>query len=102
MSKTRSRNLPAVLTTHEQGLDIDAIAWNAIFLPKGTPREIADKLNAALATTLDTPTVRDQLTEMGVDLIAPDRRSPEYLQTFVETEIAKWARIIKAANIKPQ
>jgi len=43
--------------------------------------------------------VKERMQELGVDLVAPERRSPQYLQTFVETEIAKWAGPIKAAAL---
>ena len=48
---------------------------------------------------MSTPTVGSRMQELGVDLVAPERRSPEYLQKFVESEIAKWAVPIKAAGV---
>ena len=87
----------------EQGLpDFDASAWNVIVLPKDTPRDIADRLHTALFEALDTPTVRDRLNQMGASVVPKERRSAAYLQKWVETEIAKWAGIVKAAGITPQ
>jgi tripartite-type tricarboxylate transporter receptor subunit TctC len=103
MSRERSPILPELPTTHEQGLDnVEAIAWNAIFLPKGTPAPIVEKLHGAIFAALDTPAVRSRLIELGANMITPDRRSPAYLKKFVEDEIAKWATTIKAAGINPQ
>ena len=48
---------------------------------------------------MNAPAVKDRMQELGVDLVAPERRSPEYLQEFVENEIAKWADPIKAAGV---
>ena len=49
---------------------------------------------------MDTPSVMQRLKEIGADLVAPERRSSQYLQKFVESEIAKWAAPIKAAGIQ--
>lgn len=103
MSHERSPILPELATTGEQGLPhVEAIAWNAVFLPKDTPSPIVEKLHGAIFAALDTPAVRDRLIQLGANMIAPERRSPAYLKTFVEDEIAKWAGTIKAAGIEPQ
>ena len=99
-TRNRSPALPALPSAHEQGLaNFEAYGWNAIFLPKGTPDAIVRKLNAALVATLDTPSVRERMKEIGADIPSPDRRSPEFLQKFVESEIEKWAGPIKAAGV---
>jgi tripartite-type tricarboxylate transporter receptor subunit TctC len=103
LSAERSPILPDVATGNEQGLPgVEAIAWNAIFLPRNTPNAIVNKLHRAIFAALDTPAVRDRLIELGASMITPERRSPDYLTKFVETEIAKWAATIKAAGIDPQ
>ena len=100
LARSRSSLLPSLATAHEQGLvDFEAITWNAFFLPKGTPAPIIKKLNDAVVEAMSTPTVGSRMQELGVDLVAPERRSPEYLQKFVESEIAKWAVPIKAAGV---
>ena len=100
LSKSRSPLLPTLATAHEQGLtDFEAITWNAFFLPKGTPTAIVKKLNAAVIDAMDSPAVKDRLHDLGVTLVAPERRTPDYLQKFVESEIEKWAGPIKAAGI---
>ena len=101
LAKTRSSLLPTLPSADEQGLtNFDASAWNAFFLPKGTPAAIVRKLNAAALTTMETPSVQQRLKELGTDLVAPERRSPEYLEKFVRSEIEKYAGPIKAAKIR--
>jgi tripartite-type tricarboxylate transporter receptor subunit TctC len=100
LARSRSSLLPSLATAQEQGLvDFEAITWNAFFLPKGTPAPIVKKLNDAVVEAMNAPAVKDRMQELGVDLVAPERRSPEYLQKFVESEIAKWAAPIKAAGV---
>jgi tripartite-type tricarboxylate transporter receptor subunit TctC len=100
LGKDRSPSMPALATAQEQGLaNVEAATWNAIFLPKGTPAPIVRKLHDAMVGTLDTPAVQERLKEIGATVAAPDRRSPEYLQRLVESEIAKWAAVIKAAGV---
>jgi tripartite-type tricarboxylate transporter receptor subunit TctC len=103
MSKGRLGLLPALPSAHEQGLaDFDASSWYGIFAPKGTPAPILQKLHAATVAALDTPSVQKQMTEVGADVVAANRRSPQYLQTFVEKDIKMWADIIKKAGITPE
>jgi tripartite-type tricarboxylate transporter receptor subunit TctC len=103
MSKQRSPILPMLASVHEQGLpDFDASAWNAIFLPKGTPAAIVEKLRQAIIATMDTPAVRQRFNELGANMVPPQQRTPEYLQKFVESEIEKWTATVKAANIKAE
>jgi tripartite-type tricarboxylate transporter receptor subunit TctC len=65
----------------------------------GTPAAIVKKLDDVAIEAMNAPAVRDRMQELGVDLVAPERRSPDYLQKFVESEIAKWASPIKAAGV---
>jgi tripartite-type tricarboxylate transporter receptor subunit TctC len=100
LRKRRSPLLPQLATAHEQGLaDFDATSWHGFFLPKGTPAAIVQKLNAATVATMNTPAVLARMREIDASAAAAERRSPDYLQTFVASEIAKWAVPIKAANV---
>jgi tripartite-type tricarboxylate transporter receptor subunit TctC len=100
LARSRSSLLPSLATAQEQGLaDFEAITWNAFFLPKGTPAAVVKKLNDAVVAAMNAPAVKDRMRDLGVDLVAPERRSPDYLQQFVESEIAKWAGPIKAAGV---
>ena len=100
LTRERSPILPDLASAYEQGLtDFEASIWYALFLPRGTPAAVIGRLHAAALVTMETPSVRERLKDIGATVAAPDRRSPEYLQRFVESEIAKWAVPIKAANI---
>ena len=100
LTRARSPNLPALASAHEQGLaDFEASNWAAVFLPKGTPAPIIQKLHDAIVEAANTPAVQKRLKDNGVDLVAPERRSPDYLATFVASEIAKWAGPIKASGV---
>ncbi|HEY6258019.1 MAG TPA: tripartite tricarboxylate transporter substrate-binding protein [Xanthobacteraceae bacterium] len=98
-TKTRSPLLPNLATAQEQGLkDFEAYTWNAFFMPKGTPEAIVKKLNAATIETMNTPAVQERLRDIGATIVAPERRSSEYLAKFVASEIEKWAGPIKASG----
>jgi tripartite-type tricarboxylate transporter receptor subunit TctC len=100
LARSRSSLLPSLATAHEQGLvDFEAITWNAFFLPKGTSAAIVKKLNDAVIEATNATAVKDRMQDLGVDLVTPERRSPDYLQKFVESEIAKWAGPIKSAGV---
>jgi tripartite-type tricarboxylate transporter receptor subunit TctC len=101
LTRERSPILPDLPTAHEQGLaGFDAYTWNAVFLPKGTPPPLVQKLNAALVAVMANPAFRERLHALGLIVVAPERRTPAYLQTFVESEIEKWAVPIKASGVK--
>jgi tripartite-type tricarboxylate transporter receptor subunit TctC len=100
LARARSPTLPSLASAQEQGLpDFDASTWYAAFLPKGTPAPIVQKLHDALVATMDTPTVQARLKDIGADLVAPERRSSDYLAKFVVSEIARWAAPIKASGV---
>ena len=102
-SKSRLPILPNLASAHEEGLsNFEINPWYAFFLPKGTPMPIVQKLREAIIATTATPAVQEKLKELGYVLVAPERRSTEYLGKFVESEVEKWAAVIKAANIKPE
>ena len=101
LTRDRSPSLPDQASAHEQGLlNFDASNWFALFLPKGTSAAIVEKLHAAALTTINIADVKMRMREIGADLPADDeRRSPDYLQKFVASEIEKWAGPIKASGI---
>ena len=102
LSRERSRSLTALATAQEQGVGgVDVSNWSAFFMPKNTPAAIVQKLRDATIATMDAPAVHARLDELGVDLVAPERRSAEYLRGFVKNEIDKWAGPIKSAGITP-
>jgi tripartite-type tricarboxylate transporter receptor subunit TctC len=100
LSKNRSPALADLASTQEQGANnLASDAWAAFFLPRATPAAIIRGLNAATTATLDMPSVRERLKELGAIVVPPERRSPEYLQTFVENEIETWRAVVKAAGL---
>lgn len=102
LGSDRSPAFPDIPTAQEQGLKgVDAMSWNAVFLPKGTPAPIVAKLNAGLLAAMETQAVQLRLHELGASLPPPEHRTPQYLQSFVESEIITWGAAIKAAGITP-
>jgi tripartite-type tricarboxylate transporter receptor subunit TctC len=100
MTKERSPVLPNLPTVLEQGTSgAEAYTWNAIFLPKGAPADVVKKLSDAANAAMNTAAVKEKLQALGAMIVAPDRRSPEYLDGFVKSEIAKWAVPIKASGV---
>ncbi|HLH96889.1 MAG TPA: tripartite tricarboxylate transporter substrate-binding protein [Xanthobacteraceae bacterium] len=100
MGPNRVPIAPNVPTAAEQGLKgVESSAWNAFFLPKGAPDAIVRKLNKAMSDALDDPAVHNRLSELGLEIVPPERRTPEYLAKFVPEEIARWAKPIRAAGI---
>jgi tripartite-type tricarboxylate transporter receptor subunit TctC len=92
----RSPALKDVPTTKEAGLpDFQVTAWNAIFAPKGTSQEIVTKLNGALLKALGDESTRKRLLELGADLSMKDATSPQGLQKLVESEVARWNKVLK-------
>src|SRR6516225_714038 len=100
MAEKRVPIIPDVTTTGEQGLPgVEASVWNAFFFPKGTPEPIVRKLNKAMSDTLDDPAIRRRLEDLGLEIVAPERRTPEYLAKYLPAEIERWAKPIHAAGI---
>jgi tripartite-type tricarboxylate transporter receptor subunit TctC len=99
LSKTRSAVEPNLPTALEQGLDVQAYTWNAMFLPKGVPAAIVKKLNNAVVQAMNTPALRDRLQKFGVQIVSDERATPEYLAGFIKSEIKKWAAPIKASGV---
>jgi tripartite-type tricarboxylate transporter receptor subunit TctC len=97
-STARLRGLPTVPTATESGLDYQMSIWAGIFAPKGTSKAIVNKLAAALDKTLDDPVIEAKLAELGGSIPPRSDRSPEKFASFVQSEIARWSPILKAAN----
>jgi tripartite-type tricarboxylate transporter receptor subunit TctC len=101
LSGERSALMPDLPTVKEHGLtDYDVTTWTAFFLPRGTPKEAVDRLNAVTHAAMDTPAIKARLTEIGVAGIAPERRSADYLAKFVAEEIARWEGPIKEGGLQ--
>jgi tripartite-type tricarboxylate transporter receptor subunit TctC len=87
-------------TVAESGLPgYEAFTWFGCFAPAATPREIVAKLNADSAAALNVPEVRERMAAQGLFVTA---NAPDPFNEFVKKEIARWAKIVKDANVKPQ
>ena len=88
-------------TVDEAGLSGFHITnWLALFAPKGTPRSVIDRLNAAVVEAVADPAVRSRLAPLGIEFFPREQQTPEALAAFHKGEIEKWWPIIKAAGIK--
>lgn len=97
-SARRSRSAPQFPTVAESGLPgYEMYEWNALFAPAGTPPEIITKLNAALRNIIGVPEVQERFFQMGAEA-APG--TPEQLNGYLRSEIAKWDKLVKAMDIK--
>jgi tripartite-type tricarboxylate transporter receptor subunit TctC len=80
--------------------ELNAVIWNGLFFPKGTPQPIIDKMSDALAKTLDDPATQQRLAELGADVPASNERGPKAFGDLVKREIDRWTPIIKAAGVQ--
>ncbi len=102
-NKNRLAAAPDIPTVDEAGLpEFYATVWNAIWAPKGTPKNIIGKLNVAVVDGLSDSAVRRRLADLGQQIVPRDHQTPEALAAFHKAEIEKWWPIIKAAGIKPE
>jgi len=99
MTKDRSPVLPNLPTTGEQGLDVQAYTWSALFLPKGAPADVVKKLNAAAVGAIETPSVEERMKGLGATVAKKDQQSPQWLADFVKSEVKKWEVPIKSSGV---
>jgi tripartite-type tricarboxylate transporter receptor subunit TctC len=99
-SLTRLAALPNVPTLNEQGLKgFEVKVWHGMYAPKGTPAPVLDKINAALRTAMQDPTVVQRLADLSSDIPAADKMTAAGLKNHLEAEINKWSPVIKKAGI---
>lgn len=98
-TKNRVKVLPGVQTLREQGLkDFEVVVWHGIYAPKGTPRPIIDKMNAAVRSALKDPDVIRRMDELGAEIVPDATNTPEALHAWLKSEIDKWGPVIKAGG----
>ena len=96
----RASSLPDVPTIDESGVKgYDVSTWYGILAPAGTPPEIVAKLNAAILKSLKTPEVQQKLQGQGYDV---DTSTPEQFASLIRTEVDKWKKVVKEANVKAE
>ena len=94
----RAPAAPTLPTVAESGVPgYEVTAWYGVSAPAKTPRAIVDRLHAEIVRAVNSPDLRERLTTQGAD---PIHLTPEQYTVFIQNEIAKWAKVIKAAGIK--
>ena len=94
---------PDIPTAEEAGLPgFHMTLWSALWVPKGTPKDVIARLNAAAVEAMADPAVQKRLGDLGLELPARDRQTPEALAAWHKAEVEKWHPIVKKAGIKPE
>ncbi|WP_425065976.1 tripartite tricarboxylate transporter substrate binding protein BugD [Reyranella sp.] len=100
-TKARVPSLPDLPTLDGGGLPgFEVSAWHALWAPKGLPKDVTDKLVAALKIALKDPKVLERFAGLGTEPVAESQVSPEALKTYLESEVKRWDAVIKAAGVK--
>lgn len=100
---TRLVSAPDIPTVDEAGVPgLHVAYWHGLWAPKGTPADVIAKLNAAVRDALAAPAVQQRFVELGQEISAPDKLSPDALRRFQAAETEKWWPILKSANIKAE
>jgi tripartite-type tricarboxylate transporter receptor subunit TctC len=101
--QTRLSSSPDIPTVDEAGIPgFVASLWYGLWVPKDTPKEIVEKLNATLRQVLADPTVERRFADLGIQISPRDQQSPEALRAFQKTEMERWWPIIKASNLRAE
>ena len=99
-SRERSALVPDLPTMIEAGVPgYEMIGWNGIFLPKGVPPEVVERLHGALATILRGAELRAQFARLGAEAVG---NAPATFAAFVREESTRWGKIIRDRGIKPE
>ncbi len=98
-SERRSPALPDVPTIAEAGFPgYNAVGWNGLFAPAGTPRETVARIASEVSSILNRPEVREKIVAQGADVVGG---TPEQFAAFIRADSAKWAQLIKKQHITP-
>jgi tripartite-type tricarboxylate transporter receptor subunit TctC len=98
----RSPAMPDIPTAAEAGYPMEISIWNGLWAPKGTPKEIVEKLNAAAVAALQDPAVRKRMQELGQDLPTVEEMKPAQFAAFQKAEFGRWKPILEAAGVKAE
>ncbi len=97
-SSKRVASIPDVPTVAEAGLkDFETGSWQGVVAAAGTPKDIVGRLNGEISRVLGTPDMKENLAKQGAEVYT---MTPEQLGNWLKTEIDKWAKVVKAANLK--
>jgi tripartite-type tricarboxylate transporter receptor subunit TctC len=97
--RERLPSVPNVATSFEQGIAFEGSTWFGFFAPKATPPAIVKKLHDASVAAMETPAVQEQLAANGTYVVAPERRSTAYFESYIGPEIEKNGAPLKAAGV---
>ncbi|HEX2544623.1 MAG TPA: tripartite tricarboxylate transporter substrate-binding protein [Ramlibacter sp.] len=98
-TKKRVKVLPQAPTLAEQGLkDFEVVVWHGVYAPKGTPKPIVDRMNAAVRAALKDPEVAKRMDDLGAEIVPDAENTPQALQAWLKTEIDKWGPVIRAGG----
>ena len=99
----RLKAAPDIPTAEEAGLPgFHMTLWNGLWVPKGTPKDVIARLNAAAVEAMADPAVQKRLNDLGLELPPREQQTPQALASWHKAEIDKWWPIIKKAGIKPE
>jgi tripartite-type tricarboxylate transporter receptor subunit TctC len=102
-TKERLSALPQVPTFAEQGMPKFQLAvWHGLYAPKGTPKPVVEKIAASLREALKDPVLVQKFQEMSSSIASPEMAKPEYLKTFLKSEVEKWKKALRLAGVKPE
>lgn len=96
----RIKAMPEVPTLAEQGLKgFQMVVWHGIYAPKGTPQPVLQKLNAAVRAALKDPAFQQRMKELGADIVAEDKQTPDGLRSWLKSETDRLGPVIRAAGV---
>ena len=99
----RLASMPNIPTLDEQGLKgFDVKVWHGMYAPKGTPKDVIEKLNKALNVAIKDENVKKRIAELSSDLVSPEKATPEGLRKHLAAEVARWDKVIKAAGVSAE
>jgi tripartite-type tricarboxylate transporter receptor subunit TctC len=102
-SDKRLASAPEIETVEEAGLpELKMSVWSALWAPRGTPKDVIAKLNAAAVDSIADPEVRDRLGGLGMEIPPPSQQTPEALGAFHRSQIEQWWPLIRTANIRAE
>ena len=102
-TKSRLKILPQVPTFSESGLPgFELTVWHGLFAPKGTTKEVIDRLAQSLRDALKDPAIIERYQEMSASIATPAQANPEALQNFLKADVERWKTALKAAGVQPE
>jgi len=102
-TKNRLKILPQVPTFSESGVPgFELTVWHGLYAPKGTPKDVTERLALSLREALKDPILIERFQEMSASIATPAQANPEALQSFLKADVERWKTALKAAGIQPE